>query len=191
MVQKEGIAKNGLFLKPKRMRTRYGTIPFLRVRFLNVLYVTFILALFSSCVTQRRCVEKFPPITTIDTVETILIVDTTIYVRLPADMVVDSILVEVEPDYSSEVVSAKAEYGSARAWINDGKLRLQLTMNDTLIAYRIDSLALVNTKTITVEKERVLEVKKVPPFYKATLYIAILLFVLVLCLFFLALRKRM
>lgn len=163
------------------MRTRYGTIPFLRTRFLNVLYVAFILAMFSSCVTSRRCIEKFPPITTIDTVETILIVDTTIYVRLPADTVVDSILVEVEPDYSSEVVSAKAEYGSARAWINDGKLRLQLTMNDTLIAYRIDSLALVNTKTITVEKERVLEVKKVPPFYKATLYIAILLFVLVLC----------
>lgn len=146
-------------------------------------------AILGSCVTQRRCVEKFPPITTIDTIETFQIIDTTIYVHLPADTIIDSILIESEPGYVSDIALARGEYGEAKAWISDSKLRVQLTINDTLIAHRIDSLAIVNRQVITIDKEIIIEKKVTPPFYKAVLWIAIFLFVLVLCLFFLRSKR--
>lgn len=154
-----------------------------------LLCVVAILSVFSSCVTSRRCLEKFPPVVTVDTVETILIVDTTIYVQLPADTVIKEMPVEVEPDYSSDIAVARGEYATARAWIANRSLHVQLTTNDTLIAWRIDSLALVNTKTITVEKERIVEVKKIPEFYKALPYIAGFLLLLVLFMFYLAVKR--
>jgi hypothetical protein len=152
------------------------------------------LAVLSSCVTQRRCLEKFPPLPPDTlTVCTTTYRDTTVYVPMPADTVRDSIPVQLPcpqaANYKSDAVRAVGKYATAAAWLESGQLKIHMTMNDVKLQLTIDSAIKANTKTVTITKSQVLEKRFVPPFYRATLFVSIFLVLLVLGLFFILLRR--
>lgn len=145
------------------------------------------LAFFNSCVTQRRCLEKFPPEATIEIRDSISFRDTTIYVPIPADTIRDSIAVEcpeITPGSpapkpkNTKPVTVENRWSKATAWIENGKLKLDLMTNDTTLAFVIDSAVSERVKQITINQQFVKPEKYIPKFYKIALWMLIVVFVL-------------
>jgi hypothetical protein len=158
------------------------------------LFVAVLVSLTSSCVTQRRCMQKYPPIpVTADTVEIVAYRDTIIYVTLPADTITDSVTVVMpcpEADgFKSDTVRVSNDLANAKAWISENYLRVQLRINEKTLALKIDSAVRASTKTITIVKNVVVEKRVVPVFYRATLFVSIILILLFVVIIWIALRR--
>jgi hypothetical protein len=138
-----------------------------------------LVAFFASCVTQRKCLEKFPPVSTVDTVDHIFYRDTLVYVHLPGDTVVDSVTIDLPcpPAPANQTapqrLRVKAKYASAEAWLDGNLLKLRLMVNDTAIAHTIDSAVVERVKEITNTQAHIKPVKYVPGIYKLALIVAI------------------
>lgn len=152
-----------------------------------VLIVSIAAAFFGSCVTQRRCLEKFPPETTVQIRDSIAYRDTTIYIPIQADTVRDSIPVECHETTpgspapkpkNTKPVMVKNRWSTAVAWIENGKLKLDLMTNDTTLAFVIDSAVSERVKQITINQQFVKPEKYIPKFYKIALWMLVIVFVL-------------
>jgi hypothetical protein len=151
--------------------------------------------LLTSCVTERRCFEKFP-CTPVDTVVATQVEyrDTVVYRDVPPVVLVDSVPYVVpcadtlHPAPASDTVRLDTPLASARAWIARDALHVGLTIHGQRLAFVIDSAVRAATKTVTIYKEKTVTVKVVPPFYRACLYVAIILIILFVVIIFIALR---
>jgi len=129
------------------------------------LFILFIAILMTGCVTQQRCLVKFPPdtITQIETVHHTEYKDTIVYKYLPGDTVYaekeiiltkDSIIyVTVDP------VRVETELATAKAWIVNRKLKLLLQQKDSVLQFKLDSAIRLHTDTIVYTNQ---VVHKVP-----------------------------
>jgi hypothetical protein len=141
----------------------------------------------TTCVTQRRCFEKFPPqVGTIVEYDTIVEyrVDT-IELKIQGDTVyaIDTLYVDVQgKPYSHGVIRADAEYAYSTAWAIGGKMYLQLIQKDTLIRQERDSMiASVNYyKTLYETSVITNNVKKIPLIYRVLPFIVIILCLLLI-----------
>jgi UDP-N-acetylglucosamine enolpyruvyl transferase len=162
-----------------------GTTVLKRWRWLNLaLRVAVVGILLTSCATQKRCFEKYPPVAA-DTVITEKKVyrDTTFYVTTPADTVRDSIQIvipcgEEQGNYASDTLRKGTKFMEAKAWIKGKKLFMQVEIKSQQLALFVDSIAVANTKTVTITKTVIQEKRVVPPFYKACLFVSIALLLL-------------
>ena len=151
------------------------------------------LVLLASCVTQRRCMEKYPPVP-VDTVtvENTVYKDTTFYVQLPADTLRDTVELVLPcpppPDFV-KVATVENRFAKATAKIVRGRLTVELMIKDAVLEKHIDSLAVARTKTVTITNNVVIEKKVIPPFYKACLYVSIAFFILFVIFIFVALWR--
>ena len=159
------------------------------------LFALTLLALLPSCVTQRKCLLKFPPppadtVTFTDTQWR----DTIIYRTLPADTIRDSVEVvlpcPVPPTFKSDTVRAVRPLASAAAWLHGNKLQLRLTLNETTLAFKLDSAIKASAKTTVVTQQIIVEKKVIPPFYRASLFVNLFLIVFVAAIFYIALRRK-
>jgi len=115
-------------------------------------FAILIILLSVSCVTQRKCLEKFPP--DIDSVLTIR--DTTIYRDtvisryLPGDTVYswryifDTVEINTEPElYPPDTAFAETDLALAKAWVDVrgrfSKVNVILIQKDTTLQFRLDS----------------------------------------------------
>lgn len=125
---------------------------------MKILFFISLIIGFSSCITQKRCLQKFPP--HITTKDSIVIKDSTIYrdttITIPGDSVQihDSIPC---PDvlYHKE---AKSKTGRTTAVIDINKGKLTVNCKTDSLQHRIDSL---QTKIRSLEKYHT-EVKMIP-----------------------------
>lgn len=149
----------------------------------TLIVLVFAALLLPSCVTYRKCQQKFPPSTdTLQIVEvrdSIVLKDTTITVTIPGEVVIDSVFIPVElpPTYKPDTVFARTELAESFAYINrNGLLRLHLTQRDTTITLRLEN-ALKEAYFWRSEYERVKvtppPVKFVPKIYKITFTIVL------------------
>jgi hypothetical protein len=95
-----------------------------------------------------------------------------------------------KPEFVSDTVKAVGKFATAKAWMKGDVLKIQLTMNDAKLEIHVDSLATARTKTITIHDQVVVKEKVIPPFYRACLYIAIFLALLLALIFFIASRRK-
>jgi len=157
--------------------------------------ILILIVLLSGCVTQNKCLFKFPPPPP-DTIHTSSTVwkDTTIYKYLPGETIRDSIIVEklvekrIKVPYTS--IYAETEFSEATASIENNKLRLELIQRDSLLAIYVDSAIRISTDTIIIEQPYIKEVKvksKYQDFvgYACWIFFGLFLFTLL----FLILRK--
>lgn len=110
----------------------------------------------SSCATQKRCLQKWPPeIIPIDTLIQIQIKDTVIFrdtiVPIYIKGETDTSFVEIPCDFSGnlktvyDTATAETTMAIAKAWIEPGppgrpaRLRIELQQKDTTIMARLDS----------------------------------------------------
>jgi len=165
------------------------------MRSLKTAVLLFVVAIvFGSCATQLRCAERFPctPVDTV-TVENTVYHDTTIFVNVPPVTVTDSIKImlpcpDVTAKMSTDTVRVKSELATAEAWIYKNSLNVRLKIDAKRLEFKIDSAIKMNEKTVTIYKEVTVEKKVIPPFYRATLYVSIILIVLFIAIIYLALR---
>jgi hypothetical protein len=159
------------------------------------LFAALLVALLPSCVTQRKCLLRFPP-PPADTVTSTVTKwrDTTLYVPMPADTVRDSIDVVLPCPEAQLVttgkVTAKGKYATADAWLDRGKLKIKLVMNDVQLKVTIDSAIKASTKTSIITQHIIVEKKVIPPLYRASLFVNIFLIVFVAAIFYIALRRK-
>jgi hypothetical protein len=154
-------------------------------------------AFFQSCATQRRCLEKFPPTTTVEIRDSIAFRDTTIFVPIPADTVRDSIPIvspcpdgqPIRPEYKTKPVTVKNRWSTATAWIERGHLKIDLMTNDTTLAFVIDSAVSERVKQITINQQFVKPKKYIPNIYKFALVGLIIVIILVIAKIALNLRR--
>jgi len=122
-----------------------------------------IVVLLSGCVTSRKCFDKFPPPPP-DTIvkHSVEWRDTTVFVELPGDTIVDSIiieeLIEIPVDIPYTFLYAETSLAEATASIENNKLRLELIQRDSLLSFLLDSAIQNNKDSIIVNVPYVKEV---------------------------------
>jgi hypothetical protein len=98
-----------------------------------------ILAFLTSCITQQRCFERFPPVSSVhDSIiyrERTVYRDTIITIKIPADTV------RITQDIDSLIrpLVAENKYAKAIAEVYKNKLRLTLVQKDSEITVKLDS----------------------------------------------------
>lgn len=102
------------------------------------------------CVTQKRCLKKFPP--QVSVVENIVYRDTIVYVNIPGQTSTDSVFIEVEVPLNVLPFRVNTEYCLAVAWVQNSMLKLDVTQ----IAIEKEIIF----KDVIVEKEIIKEVVK-------------------------------
>lgn len=106
---------------------------------MKTIYILLFVVLISGCCTQRRCLTKFPPQTVIERSDSIIIRDTVIYHDLVirdsirADTVYKERIVKVPVDLVVLPVEAENDYARAKAWVENRKLKLELTQKEQVI----------------------------------------------------------
>jgi hypothetical protein len=99
----------------------------------------------SSCVTQKKCNQKFPPNVVTFYKDSIVIKDSLIYkdrivpYKIPGDTVWQEKPIPVPVELKVDPVYADNTYASAKAWIENARLKLQLTQKDQVIMFKLDS----------------------------------------------------
>lgn len=125
----------------------------------KIIIVGVILLLLASCVTQKRCFQKFPP--QIITKDSIILKDTTIYVPVTYTVPGDSVIIKDSipcPDvqYKKEIKSSSGRT-KVEVEISKGKLKVDCKVDS--LNNVIDSLA-VKLKTVESYKSQVKIVEK-------------------------------
>ena len=118
-------------------------------KYVKILLFILSIGYLSSCVTLKRCNEKYPPqVITKDSIiykkgETVY-KDTTVYVYLKADTVYQVEQIYVFKDsatglFKSDTSELKTSLAESYAWVDKGLLQHLLIQNDSIIEYKIDS----------------------------------------------------
>ena len=150
------------------------------MRYITILLI---LILFSSCVTQKKCLNRYPPEIIKVRYDSISIKDTTIYkdrsvpYAVKADTVYKDKLIPVPITLNIPPLIAENDYAIAKSWIQDSRLKLQLEQKDQVIQFKLDSAdkevrhwkyqyTLESEKQTTVIRE-----KFIPKIYKVAFFV--------------------
>jgi hypothetical protein len=140
----------------------------------------------SSCVTRRKCDAKFPPVN--DTIridhtrDSIVIRDTTIYLSIPGERVIDSVPIPCpspSPWYVPKKVRAETDFAYAEAWWSYPVIKLVLVQKDTTITQQLnDAIKEKYYWKSLYEKVHITPapVKYIPKIYKQAMSICIVIF---------------
>jgi len=114
------------------------------------LLVMFLGLVVASCVTQKRCLEKWPP--SIMYHDTVIYKDTTLYVALPPDTVFgsDTVMIINHQAVSIDTMVLETDYAIAWAWVTGSRIHQRLAHKITALELRYDSLLRERTKVITL-----------------------------------------
>ena len=152
----------------------------------KILYLSLFLAVLSGCASQRRCNIKYPgknDTIRIETVrDSIVIKDTTIYVKIPGETITNTVEIPCPqvPGYVPKKVFAETSLAKAFAWWEYPVIKLVLIQKDTLIEKRLKGAikeayyykSLYERLRITPEP-----VKFIPKIYKQAMSICIVIFI--------------
>ena len=104
----------------------------------------------AGCVTQRKCLERWPP--DIMYHDTVIYRDTTLYVTLPPDTVhgSDTMLIIDQIAVTIDTMVLETDYAIAWAWVAGSRIHQRLAHKLTVLELRYDSLLQEKVKVITV-----------------------------------------
>jgi len=114
-----------------------------------LIFIIAVMLIFSSCVTSKRCNQKFPP--QIITTERVVIKDSIVYkpFEVPVYIKGDTVVVKSTDTiwrdkttglFNSKTVFAEVEFAKAWANVINSKINLKLIQKDTLFKQKTDSL---------------------------------------------------
>jgi hypothetical protein len=149
-------------------------------------YYIIILLLLTSCATQRRCFEKWgmkpDTVRTVIVKDSLVVRDTTIFVKIPGMVVRDSVIIPCPPPppaYIPDTAKVETDFAIAKAWWNYPVIRLYLEQKDKLLRLQLDSAIRDSWhwRTEYLNVTQVLKEKYVPKIYKQALSICIFIFI--------------
>lgn len=139
----------------------------------------------TSCVTQRKCLEKFPVKS--DTVKIVTVRDSIVFkdkiveIKIPGKTVIDSVVIPCPPPppfYIPDTARAETEFAIAQAWFEYPHIALFLKQKESVLQVKLDS-AITEKYYWRFEYEKIvktIETKYVPKIYKDALTICIVIF---------------
>jgi len=98
-----------------------------------------------SCVTERRCLWKYPIVPEIVKKDSVIIKDTIIYRDryIPYYIKGDTQFVDKPVPVEKNIIPIRLElendYAKAKAWVENSRLKLQLEQKDQVIEFKLDS----------------------------------------------------
>ena len=154
---------------------------------MKTILIILIAVLFTGCITQKKCLRKFPPqiITEKEVITEIIYRDTTIYVHIPADTVYAENIIFKTPDgWQTELSVLDQTYAKSSAQVVNGILKHGLFQKETYIEQLIKDAVRENS-THTIEyKTEINEVPYIPAWHKFssrfTIVVLLLLFLYIL-----------
>ena len=168
----------------------------------KIISLIFLVVLLSgtSCVTQRKCLKRFPPSVEVikkDSIvykEKVVIRDTTIFIKLPADTIKAEI--EIPVTKILPPVTLETKYAKATASIDflKGKIRLILVQKDAEIQLHIDSAKIETTywkeKYQNDRIKEVVNVPFVPKYVKVFAYFGLVCLIFIIAYIVLKILKK-
>ena len=149
------------------------------------LLVLVLFVFMSSCVTQRRCMNRFPPQRDTVIVETVkdsvVYKDTTVFINIPGATRIDSVPIPCPEiaSYTPKRVNVETSLARASAWWDPPNIKLELIQKDTTIERRLNN-ALKEAYYWKSKYEQVTiipePVRYIPKIYKQALSICIFIF---------------
>ena len=125
------------------------------------------------CVTQKRCLDKFPPdtITKIETKTVIEYRDTTVFVHLPGDSVFVNVPIPIIEPLNIPKLTARLPLARSSAWVDDGLLNLGLWLDSTTYKFKLDSAMSTVTDTVIIHNTDIIQIPApVPKRYKIAIW---------------------
>jgi len=158
----------------------------------NIILILLIVV-FSSCVTQKKCNNMFPPTESwrVETLikDSLVYRDTTIYVDVPGKEVIvekpvyiKSSATKAPIDISVDIDTMSIEnyYYTASSWVNNSIMGMQLTPKAEMFQLQFKFTQLHKIRQTRSDKEVIRIVKVVPLFYRIVMYIFVFSNILVL-----------
>lgn len=145
----------------------------------------------TACATQRRCLEKYPPISHTDTLYAELIRDSLIYrdtlilITVPGDTIKDTLYIKIKPGYfHSDTLTLETEFAKASAFYRTPSINMTLIQKDATFTRKLDSVIREewhwrNAYTTIKEKEATIT-NVVPKIYKAAAWLWVFVFLMIL-----------
>ena len=142
-----------------------------------------VLTLFLTSCSKRWCYTRYP--VSVDSIykyvtkDSIVIKDTTIYIHLPGEVVIDSVEIpcpDPGPAYIPKRVTAETSLARAEAWWQYPNIQLRLVQKDSTIETRLRGAIIERNhykslyEKMTVNPE---PVKVIPKIYKVSLWLCI------------------
>lgn len=157
-----------------------------------MVFVITMIVILSSCVTQKKCLQKFPPQIIRERYDSIVIKDTIIYkdrirvIVIPADTVYkDREIPGILPSITTKPMVLENDYVIAKAWIQNSRLKMQLEQKGQVLKFKLDSA----DKEVRHWKFEYLKIKEfgtqiikeryIPKIYKYALYFSILVIIII------------
>ena len=147
---------------------------------IKLILLVILSSLFASCATQKRCLNKFPPsvdtVTIVEKRDSIVYKDTTIYVKLPVEIRIDSIEIpspEVK-NYVPDTVRVETSLAIAKAYWKYPNIKLSLVNKDDSLKIKLDNAIREafhwksEYQKITVTPQ---PIKYIPTIYKISLWL--------------------
>jgi hypothetical protein len=130
--------------------------------------------LFVSCVTEKRCNNKFPPQIKTEYIEKVKdsiiykYIDVPVYIKGDTVYQTDTVYISPNGLINSKPVYAETDFAKAMAKVFNSRLYLYLYQKDTTFNQRYDSVIKEawHYKQLSEKKQIVKEVKYIPGFYK-------------------------
>ncbi len=143
----------------------------------KLLFIILAFALFSSCITERKCAEKYP--TEIITKDSIVIkeiikeviIHDTVFIAADTVHASDTVFIRDGLLYSLPV-HAYVDYANAKAQVVNSKILLELIQNDTAIARLLKENIIVEEKEVYKTETIIKKVWVVHWYDKAARWIA-------------------
>lgn len=149
---------------------------------IRYLFIFLLLVSLSGCYTRRMWERKFPPVVTTDTIvkftsrDSLVYRDTTLFVQLPGETLIDSITIPcppAPPTYKPDTLKIKAKFAEVKAWLSGNKISAILTQSGTL-QIRLDSVIKESYKWENlyrdILKTEVHKQRYIPIIYKVSLW---------------------
>jgi len=176
-------------------------------------YLSIILiVLLTGCVTQKRCLSKFPPTITHDTVYevgTIFFGDKVVEVKIPGDTVyaesswnddfVWTTLPEgttppdVTVEHRVERIRADVPLAYSEAWVENNTLKMMLVQKDSILEFKLDSVKQFSVDTISISVVEYID-RVVPPkmftFFKSGFWVLLGLIIIIIILAFVFIKMK-
>ena len=140
----------------------------------------------SSCITQKKCFNRFPPDTITVKQDTTIFRDTIVFKKI----IGDTVYVEkhiphiIYTERSYEPIFLKTSLCASKSWIAGNRLKMRLIQKDSIFQFKLDSAIKANKQIIT--KTKIIEKPIAPnPFWKNGFFIlgGILIIFLILLVF--------
>lgn len=138
----------------------------------RLLLIAILCISFTGCVTQRACLDKFPP--QVGVTDTVVYRDTVYFFRTDTDTIwaVSSWM---------DTVSVDGDLVIGQAWVARDSIYLKIIQKDTVIQWR---------DSVRVEIKEVTKTVQLPPEYNGKLWQYIILAFIILVGIFLIMRRR-